>query len=118
MGVNGGIRVTCHYAITGASNTKTVKVKFGGTDFANFVFAAGETINGTLQTTIWNQASASVQIGAGFYQGPTGACLGLGHTAGAINTAVAQNVTVTGTTPNAGDEVTAKATSVEIIPAL
>lgn len=118
MGVNGALRVTCHFSIAGAANTKTLAIKYGGTAFESFTFAAGETINGTAMSVIANLGLTNSQLGSGWHSGPTGAVASSGHNVGAVNSAVAQNVTITGTTPNNADEVTAKVTMVEIIPAL
>lgn len=118
MGVTGAIRISGLYAITGAGSTKDFRVKLGGTTLGSFQFSAGQTINGSFVLLVVNQGSASVQLASGWYTLSTAAMSGFGHTTGAVNTAVAQNVTITGQTPNAADEVTASATMVEIIPAL
>lgn len=113
MGANGVLDITVLYDITGSGGTKTLRLKFGGTVFNSVAFAAGDAHKGMMTCVIVNQNNVSVQYGDGLREVPGTALMQpFGGAVGAINTAVAQSVIVTGQTPTGADEITVKSTIV------
>ena len=114
MGANGRLRITTFWSTSGVAGTKTARVRFGGTAFV----AAGVT------TTYWQNMAIirnanNVAVQKSFATISTSSFDLANGTAGsgAINTAAAQNITLTGQLSNAGDTLTLEAYEVEILGA-
>jgi hypothetical protein len=92
LGTKGSLRIWTQWSFTNGVNDKTMKVKFGGSNFLNLV----ATANASYGSLIWisNNNSASSQIGF-----PNGLNLGLTTAAAqtsSIDTTAAVNITITG----------------------
>jgi len=118
LGTTGALRITVLYTVTGTNNTKGLNIKYGGTTFGIFQWLTAQvSTGGRIQCLIVNKNAANVQLGAVWPEfadaGTT--VYAFAHLTGAVDSSAAQNVTITGTTTNAADEVTVKATIVEIL---
>lgn len=114
MGTNGGIRIIAKGKVTGTANTKLVKVKVGGVIIVGVTFSAGET--GTFEAIFhgFNRNAANDQKWAGLaFENAVPQVLSLSDTT--IDTTAAMDITVTGETADAADEITAELTVVELI---
>jgi hypothetical protein len=65
MGPNGFLRIITHWSYTANTNSKTVRVKFGGTTFSSIVHAAGTATTSQFLTLIQNRNATNSQVGAG-----------------------------------------------------
>lgn len=118
-GINGLLHITGHANIGGTNDNKTLRVKVGGTAIATRLYSAAFV--GPVRFDLYmfnvgveNGQATMVAIheeGNGGLGGPF-----LATTATNINTAVSHDVTVTGQTNNANDDVTAELTVVDILP--
>lgn len=108
LGANGILRITLGFLCTGTNNTKTVKVKLDGNIHGQIAIAAAGQINGHGQILICNRNATNSQVGSGQMTAnlSTGEQHTTGNTTSAVDTTVAKDITITGETPNAGDDVT------------
>jgi hypothetical protein len=65
LGANGFLRIISLWSYTANTNTKTVRVKFGGTTFSSIVHAAGTATTSQFLTLIQNRNATNSQVGAG-----------------------------------------------------
>ncbi len=101
MSATGSVRITAMWKFTGATSTRTVAVKFGGTTYFSTAHAVG-ILSAVSQTVISNKTTAS-QVGYG-----TGGASGLAGittttVTSAVNTAIAATtiqITFLGTSPD------------------
>lgn len=112
LGVNGSLRITTLWSYTNSANNKTIQVKFGGTAFFSAINTTTASYND--QTIIRNR-SVSTQVAHLANAGNRLGSSGSAPTTGAIDTAVAQTVTITGTLASAGETITLEGYTVEIL---
>lgn len=123
LGKNGILRITASLLVTGTANTKTINIKYGGTQFMTMAYAAADTgQSARIVLMIANRNATNAQLSYGFRTevGSIAAdqrLVPIGNNTGVVDTTVAQNVLITGTTPNAADEITANVTIVELLNA-
>lgn len=103
MGTSSRIEVIALFTTTNSANTKTIKVKFGGTSYYS---VNSTTINAvTTVTNICNNKSTSSQIGSG---GNSSAGIGSATVAAAtssVDTTQDVALTFTGTLANSGENI-------------
>lgn len=118
MGPNGALRVTVIWSTTGAANTKQIAVYFGnsGALYLAQVTAGNNVTTVPATITIVNRNATNSQVASGVSATTATAAFFNGNTA-AQDTTIARDITVKGTTPNSADEVTAHATTVELLRA-
>jgi len=113
MGANGMLRITQVWSFTATANAKTMRTRFGGTQHNVFLVNTA-VANSRFQLEIHNVNSAAVQKGAqantGGWTGTTSAL-----TAGAINTALAQNITLTAVLGLSSETMTLESYTVEVL---
>lgn len=104
MGANGALFIWATFSITENANNKTLRFRFGGTEFLNVVLTnvPGTTMN----RVIYNRNSETSQVshalsGSGFGNFATGTA----PVTASVNTAVNQNLTITGQKASAGDTI-------------
>lgn len=108
LALNGILRVTCLFGGTNNGNNKTLRVRLSGiagTAFFTNVFTTAVGISSIVH--IANRNSASSQVGHAI--GISGA-----FATGAINTAVAQDLVISGQLANGADTISLEARIVEI----
>ena len=112
-GTNGGVRITVSATAAGTNNTKTLRVKFGGTTVATLSWSQPTASGGYVTLTIMNRNATGSQVFGGIGM--------VGNTSQEFSSTVSKDttasvdVTVTGETPNASDEVTVHSIVVEVI---
>lgn len=117
MGLNGSIRVTSVWSYTNSANAKRNRARLGGIAGALFQDNSNTTTaSARLMTQIANRNSQSSQVS--FVASASG---GFGSSTGtiptfAINTAVSQDLVLTGLLVNAGETITLESYLVELIP--
>lgn len=113
MGANGVLRVTSLWSYTNSANVKTLRGRLGGLAGTQFLSqAATTTVSARLQFQVQNRNAANSQVG-----GALNASFGVsGQVAitSAINTAVAQDIVLTGQLASAGETITLEAYLVEL----
>jgi hypothetical protein len=118
MGVSGGLLIYTSWSHTNSANTKTMRVRLGGLAGTVHAGLAATTLASTSDARrIRNRASASSQVGsqaaAGFaFVSTTSTPI----VTGAIDTSVAQDVSLTGTLTNTGESVTLESYEVWVSP--
>jgi hypothetical protein len=115
MGANGRLRVTTHFAITASGNTKTLSFEFGGSVFYLRAEAGATVATYRDQREVANRNNATSQVSwrstsIGGFGGGTAAT-----TAGAVNTASAQQLIIYGQLANAGETITLESYIVELL---
>lgn len=118
LGVNGSLRVESGWSNTSSGNTKTLRIRLGGVSGTVFTSIAQTTnANSELTGLIFNRNSASSQYGkfAGNRASDFVVTL-LTFTAGTINTAIAQDLVLTGQKATAGETLTLDSYLVEAMP--
>lgn len=109
MGANGIIRVTTLWNTTDSANSKTLRVKLGATEFLAHV--ATTSASQRLQTIIQNRDDQSAQVG---YGGGGWGDLSAAVVTGAVDTTLAQNITITAQLESDAEEVTLEAYLIEL----
>lgn len=117
LGIRGMLHILIFFNLSGTNNTKTLRLKFGGSTVFTKAYAAGTQGFKMLEVWIANQGATNVQDGNGHVTGDTTAHEMAGAITAAIDTTTSQNVVVTGQTANAADELTLNHLGVEIFPA-
>lgn len=112
MGANGRIRVTTYWTETNNANSKTTRIKFGGTNFAS-IASANLAQRGTL-ATISNRNATNSQWGVGTFTG-VGSYNDQGYITAAIDTTSAVTMLITGQKATAGDTLTLESYLVELL---
>lgn len=116
MGPNGILRITSVFSFTNSANNKTLRFRLGGiggTAFYDAVYTANQSILTT--RIIQNRNSASSQVG-----GPSASINAFGANAsapatGTINTAVAQDLVITGQMAALAETITLESFLVELL---
>ncbi len=115
LGTNSALKVTAAGSITGANNTKTIKLYFGATVIATLSFTAGETGDWVANATIINAGSYASQkiIVSASHNGAVEVTDT--YLTAAINTVNAVIIKTTGTTTNASDEASSEILMIDAI---
>jgi hypothetical protein len=113
MGTSGQLVIHTLWSVTNNANSKTLRVKLGGTTLGSNSVGAQATVS--MLTRIANRSSASQQVGM------PGNFAGVGNSTGAVttgtvDTTAAQDITITAQLANAADTITLESYLVEIIP--
>ena len=111
MGANGVLRVTTTWSYTNSANTKTHRMRFGGTNI--YVNSVTTTATVRVENQIHNVNSESAQKGWANNNAGFGTSTG-SITTTAIDTTAAQNVTLHAALANAGETITLESYLVEI----
>jgi hypothetical protein len=118
MGLNGAVQVSTAWSITSSANNKTMRVRFGGVSGTQYL-ASALTTNTTLGDirTIRNRGAANSQVGMLSATNPGG----YGNTSnaittGAIDTAAAVDVVISGQLASAAETITLEAYEVWLLP--
>ncbi len=115
MGVNGGLRVSFGYTQTNNANSKTIRVRLGATSALLLALTTQPTV--TFDFLIVNRGVTNSQVSTINNNN----VLSWGGTSGgafntlAIDTTVAQNLTIAATLANAADTVTLETLSVQLL---
>jgi len=112
MLAGGALRITCLWAYTNSANTKTLRVRFGGTSMDEGTVTTSATLE--TKTMIYNTAVAA-QVASGAPITTRASVTSTANMTAAINTAVAQDITIQGTLANTGETITLVAYCVELI---
>lgn len=116
MGANGVLRITTQWTTTNSANTKTLRTRFGGMSGTAFQ-STGATASATFrhQVEIHNRNNVSAQVG----MSPSASWGGSGGSAttGAINTASAQSIVLSGQLSNSGETITLESYLIELLEA-
>ncbi len=111
MGANGVLHVTTTWSYTNSANTKTNRLRFGGTSFLANAVTTTATVR--IENQIHNVNSEGAQKGWVSNGAAFGTGSGSSITA-SIDTTTAQNITLTATLANAGETITLESYLVEI----
>lgn len=115
MGANGRLRISGVFSMTDSTNSKTVRVKFGGTTYLTSATTTSGVITHRFEVIIANVNSEtsqkSVSPSNGFFGFTSSALVTSTH-----NTALDQNVTFTGILANTGETITLESYCVEVLP--
>lgn len=113
LGANGRLRITTLWSFTNNANSKTFRVKLGGTQIWSRAESANLSAHHMIAMSNRNSASSQVtnsgSTGGGW--GPVGASVATT----AINTASTQNLTITGELVNSADTLTLESYLVEVL---
>lgn len=112
MGANGSVEIEALWSLTG-TNTKTARIKFGGTSFQTT--SPTTTVALAQRTSVTNRNSVSSQVG-----GLSGATMigatNTGVTTASINTAASVDITITAQLGNSGESMTLESYRVIVSP--
>ena len=117
MGTNGLLRVSYLWSMTSSANVKTPRLRLGGIAGTAF-YQQTHTTTATLrhQTEIANRNSAASQVSYPSIAGGGGwSTSAQAVTTGTVNTAVAQDLVITGQLASAGETITLESYIVELI---
>lgn len=112
IGINGHLRITILVGGSGTNDTKTIRMKFGGTTFMTAV-SVSANISGRFVIDIYNRGAANSQVGAVVSNGFSSTAI----VTAAIDTTLAKDIVITGQLANGSDAVSVEAYTVEINPA-
>jgi len=113
IGPNDRIEVSALFTYTNSANTKNLKLKFGGLQFRNLAVTTSATIE--LLTFIANRNSLTSQIGPVNGVVNVGAASASSPITQAVNTAIANDITLTGTLTLGTETVTLESYLVRLI---
>jgi hypothetical protein len=113
MGPNGQLEIFTLWTVTTSANNKTVRVTFGGTDFAASVWTT--QISSQLYTNVANKNATNSQKGMNaatstFFGGTTSA-----HAPSSVDTTAAVSLTLKGQCANSADTITLEKYSVKLL---
>lgn len=111
IGANGALRVTMVWSYTNSANTKTARLRLGGTSF--LVFNATTTSSVRIENQIHNVNSEASQKGWVNSGTAFGSSTGTIVTA-SIDTTTAQDITFRGALANAGETITLESYLIEL----
>lgn len=113
MGLSSAIRIVSLWSYTNSVNTKTCRVKFGGTNF----FSTNPTTSASIHyaTIIRNRGSLSSQVGfastaGGSFQNTTAAV-----TTSTVDTSANVDITFTALLTNTGETITLEGYTIEVM---
>lgn len=113
MGANGRLRITTTWTTTNSANSKTLKVKFGGTSYGTMVITASAATMD--MRTVGNRNATNSQVGSS-----SGTIGGFGNSSAtapitsAIDTTASTTVAITGQKASSGELLTLESYSVEL----
>jgi hypothetical protein len=115
LGINSVLKIQAAGSLTGANDTKTVKLYFGATVIATLSFAAGDTGDWVANATIINAGSYSAQkiIVSASHNGAVEVTDT--YLTATINTVNSVIIKTTGTTTNASDEASSEVLLIETV---
>lgn len=115
MGANGLLRVTSLFTVTNSANNKTLRTRLGGisgTAFQSLTLTTNET--NMSQRLIQNRNSQSSQVGSAAAVGGSFGNSSNSVVTGAIDTASAQDVVISGQLANSGETITLQSYLIEL----
>lgn len=115
MGLNGGLQVWTTWTVTNSANNKTLRVRLGGIAGAQYmanVLTTSTSFNDIRR--IRNRNSASSQVG-GPASGTFGAA-GAAVVTSSLDTAAAQDISITAQLASAGETITLESYEVWLLP--
>ncbi|MBU2249275.1 MAG: hypothetical protein KKD77_21185 [Gammaproteobacteria bacterium] len=111
LGNRSGLRISASGLVTGANNTKTIKVHFGTWSSAIMAQAAGDQNNWEVEIIVFNTTAATQRI---WYKSmEADGTFGAAYANLTVNTALPLTVKLTGECVNAGDTITQKMWMIE-----
>lgn len=113
MGLNGVLRITTVWTVTNSANNKALRVVLGGSLFSGVDLTT--TASAQFQAHIRNRGVANSQIGFIVSSGFPFSTSGGSPVTGAVNTAVAQNLLITGQLASGAETITLEAYTVELL---
>jgi hypothetical protein len=116
MGTDRILRITAIYDFEGTNDTKTLRVRLGGTFIGVVVASSVDVLSGMLVLYLIERSGTAAQLATGWAVAVGSTAIEfLGVGSKTIDTTVANDLTITGQTANAGDTITAYTTIVEIM---
>ena len=116
IGLNGQLVVTHFWEVTNNANTKTARVKLGGTAFfANATSLASVAIFLPPPTVIWSRNSQSSQMAFAAANGNTSVATGTAKTTGTVDTSAATTLVISGQKATGSDTMTLLGYRVELV---
>jgi hypothetical protein len=113
IGPNGFLKVTTLWTYTNSANNKTPRIKYGGTTFKDPTLTTTSSWENI--TMIGNRNNAAVQVARGSTQNQVLIPLIASNTAGAVNSAAAQDVVLTAQLASAGETLTLEYYIIEVL---
>lgn len=110
IGPNGTVHVTVLFSMTNSANNKSFTVELDGTTFYGITLANQSALQAI--SIIRNRNSEAAQAG---FTNSTGGIGAASLVTATVNTAVAKNLTITGTLANSGETITLEGYTVEIM---
>ncbi len=114
LGANGALRITANMTHTGSVNLKNFRIRLGGlsgTILATLGTVTATHVASTLTALIVNRNSQSSQLGILLFLANTTTA----PLTGAVNTAIAQDLVITGQLANAGESFNINSLLVEVL---
>jgi hypothetical protein len=112
MGPNDHLQIECMWSMTNNANSKTMRVRFGGTSFVSLAVTTNATYR--FAYTIANRNSTSSQIGGA---SPAYAGSAAANITGTIDTTSARDLVFAGLLANSADSIALEGYRVELIRA-
>lgn len=112
MGVNGAVRVSMMLSFTGSTNSKTMRMAFGGVTQISVSTSTAANTTFAQQITICNRGSLTSQISQNWAAGMSPATLISSN----VNTAADQTIAILGTLASAAESITLASYTVEVLP--
>lgn len=115
MGANGWIEVEAQATVTGSTNNKRLRLTIAGTTVATWQTVTATVLGARVYFKLRNRNAANSQIslGAGMDQAGWGETT-VGPQANAIDTTIAQTLTLTGLLASTGDTITVEDYSIRV----
>ncbi len=105
---NGALAVNAIFSMTGSTNSKTLKVKLGGTALWTTTITASATVSQSIGSVIRNRNSQSSQVS---YAGSASSAI----VTASIDTTINQTLEITGTLALASETITLESVIVEVL---
>lgn len=116
MGPNGILRITALYSYTNSANLKTMRFRLGGIGGTAFVDTQNTTtVSQPFQRIIQNRASQASQVAFPSVTGNSFASSTASPATGTINTALAQDLVITGQMAALAETITLESFLVELL---
>lgn len=115
MGTNGIVRVTCDWTFTGSVNSKTWRVKFGGTSYQDNGTTSASVTSIRSWTEVRNVGATNSQKGSSYTLTIAGSVPATAPTTSAVDTTAAVTILITGTKGLAGETLRLDSYLVELI---
>jgi hypothetical protein len=114
IGANGYVTVRTYWTITGSTNAKTAKIKFGGTNIASLATSSAGNTGISLTTTLHNRNAANSQVAIPTGSHEFGGFYTTALVTAAIDTTADVTLLITGQKASAGETITLEHYLVEI----